>query len=117
MYIGLNTAQRLTRSQARFKDLLVTSYPDLAKKISEDELDTFLKNAHHLRVLRGKQWGAWDKEPEALGRSLQFLCLRSVINICLGAASSLQIAPRETATHLALNALSTLLSVQPGASE
>ena len=56
-----------------------------------------MKNAHHLRVLRGKQLGAFDKDREA------------VLN-------SLSISPRETATHLALTALGSLLSREAGTS-
>ena len=56
-----------------------------------------MKNAHHLRVLRGKQLGVFDKDREAV-------------------LSSLSMSPRETATHLALTVLGSLLSREAGTS-
>ena len=64
--------QNLYRRQAetekgKFKELFAAKHPDLAQSVSPDEVETFVKNSHHLRVLRGKQLGAFDKDPEAIG--------------------------------------------------
>ncbi|KAI0368507.1 hypothetical protein BV20DRAFT_969136 [Pilatotrama ljubarskyi] len=75
----------------KFKELFAKKYPELAKTANPEEVDTFVKNSHHLRVQRGKQWGAFDRDREAI-------------------VNSLMMAPRETATHLALSALTNLLS-------
>ncbi|OSD07684.1 hypothetical protein PYCCODRAFT_1380781 [Trametes coccinea BRFM310] len=75
----------------KFKELFKAKHPQLADSANPEEVDTFVKNSHHLRVLRGKQWGAFDKDREAV-------------------ANSLMMAPRETATHLGLSALTNLLS-------
>ena len=53
--------------QDKFKEILAAKYPEVAKSANPDEVDTFVKNAHHLRVLRGKQLGAFDKDRDAVG--------------------------------------------------
>ncbi|EJF61494.1 hypothetical protein DICSQDRAFT_136405 [Dichomitus squalens LYAD-421 SS1] len=88
--------QNLYRAHAevektKFKEIFAAKYPEIAKTTNPDEVDSFVKNAHHIRVLRGKQWGALDRDREAI-------------------VNSLTSQPRETATHLALSALSNLLS-------
>ncbi|KAI1787211.1 hypothetical protein LXA43DRAFT_975390 [Ganoderma leucocontextum] len=88
--------QNLYRAQAevekaQFKELFTVKNPKFAKTTNLEEVESFVKNAHHIRVLRGKQWGALDRDREAI--------------VC-----SLNSQPRETATHLALSALSTLLA-------
>ncbi|KAI8973167.1 hypothetical protein BD414DRAFT_499348 [Trametes punicea] len=75
----------------KFKELFAKRHPEAAKTANVEEVETFVKNSHHLRVLRGKQWGAFDKDREAL-------------------VNSLMTFPRETATHLGLSALTNLLS-------
>ncbi|KAI0732589.1 hypothetical protein C8Q72DRAFT_817796 [Fomitopsis betulina] len=98
-YVKLQTAYKTWAAveKATFKDMLVAGFPDIAPAISDEDIDTFVKNAHHIRVLRGCRWGEWDTDKEAL-------------------ASSLSIFPRETATHLGLTALSSLLSKTPDGS-
>lgn len=44
-------------------------YPELAKSVVPDEVDMFVKNSHHLRVLRGKQLGVLDRDMEALSKT------------------------------------------------
>ena len=53
--------------QGKFKEIFEKKYPDVAKSANPEEEESFVKNAHHLRVLRGKQLGAFDKDREALG--------------------------------------------------
>ncbi|GBE84542.1 hypothetical protein SCP_0605210 [Sparassis crispa] len=79
--------------KARFTEILKEKFPEIAPDVDSEELDTFVKNAHHIRVLRGRRWGTWDEERKF--------------------TSSLESSPRETATHLSLAALSTLLSQDP----
>ncbi|KAJ3477723.1 hypothetical protein NLI96_g10270 [Meripilus lineatus] len=80
---------RSREENARFKELLKVQYPDL--QIDESLVDLFVKNAHHIKLLRGKRWGAWEEDRASVGSALEFMT-------------------RETATHLALSALSTLQS-------
>ncbi|KAH9829038.1 uncharacterized protein C8Q71DRAFT_912070 [Rhodofomes roseus] len=96
-YVRLQTVYKdwAAVEKAKFKELLQKGFPDLAPTISDEEIDTFVKNAHHVRVLRGRRWSEWDADKEAL-------------------ASSLTISPRETAAHLGLAALSALLNKAPG---
>ncbi|KAF7792179.1 hypothetical protein EIP86_003210 [Pleurotus ostreatoroseus] len=81
--------ERAGIENAMFKDLLRKTFP--AAAIAEDTIDAFVKNAHHVKLLRGRPYNAFDQDKAAL-------------------ASSLEIFPRETATHIALSALSALIS-------
>ena len=91
-------------------------FPEIAPAVSDEEIDTFVKNAHHIRVLRGRRWGAWDADKEALGARPSFVALARVplTNCVFCTATSLSVSPKETATHLGLSALSTLLNRAPG---
>jgi amyloid beta precursor protein binding protein 1 len=51
---------RAEEEKAAFKALLTVPLDDAL-------IDSFVKNAHGLKVLRGKKWGALDAEPAALG--------------------------------------------------
>ncbi|KAH9896552.1 hypothetical protein C8Q73DRAFT_788897 [Cubamyces lactineus] len=84
--------------KAKFKELFANKHPELAQTANPEEVDTFVKNSHHLRVLRGKQWGAFDQDREAL-------------------ANAFMMSPKETATHLSLSALTNLLAKDPNASK
>ncbi|KAI0682387.1 hypothetical protein BC835DRAFT_1424486 [Cytidiella melzeri] len=86
--------QKMYKEQARvennlFKQILAETFPDLS--IDEAVVDVFVKNAHHLKLIRGRQFGEFDKQKSEI-------------------TSSLEIASKEVATHLALSALSNLLS-------
>lgn len=41
--------------------------PEVAAALPADELDMFVRNAHHVRVLRGRRWGSWDEDQASLG--------------------------------------------------
>ncbi|KAL1939295.1 hypothetical protein VTO73DRAFT_10098 [Trametes versicolor] len=84
--------------KGKFKALFEASHPDAAAGADPEEVDSFVKNSHHLRVLRGKRWGAFDADREALGNALVS-------------------TPREAATHLALTALTNLLARDSDASK
>lgn len=51
--------------QALFKEILKKTFPELV--IDAAVVDAFIKNAHHIKLLRGKQFGAFDRDPAALG--------------------------------------------------
>ncbi|KIP05877.1 hypothetical protein PHLGIDRAFT_482064 [Phlebiopsis gigantea 11061_1 CR5-6] len=72
----------------RFKELLRATHPDVS--IDDALADAFVKNAHHIKLLRGRPFGAFARDAAAL-------------------ASALDMAPKETLTHLGLNALSAVL--------
>ena len=40
---------------------------------SPDEIDSFVKNAHHIKLLRGRRYGVFDESKEELGTSKFFL--------------------------------------------
>ncbi|KAI0951484.1 hypothetical protein AcW1_008518 [Taiwanofungus camphoratus] len=63
-YVKLQTMYRKWAAveKAHFKDLLVKSFPDLAKEVDEEEVNPFVKNAHHVHVLQGRRWGAWVED-------------------------------------------------------
>ena len=48
-----------------FKDLLRQTFP--ATAIAEDTIDAFVKNAHHVKLLRGRPYNAFDQDKAALG--------------------------------------------------
>ncbi|KAF7977557.1 hypothetical protein HWV62_3352 [Athelia sp. TMB] len=84
---------RAGEEKAIFKTLLA-KVPGGAD-VTDDIVDSFLKNCHALKVLRGKKWGAFDTDRAAL-------------------TAALQTSPREVSTHLAFSALSALpIDVSP----
>ncbi|KAJ3508486.1 hypothetical protein NMY22_g16596 [Coprinellus aureogranulatus] len=93
-YVGI---QRLYKDRASeekrvFKDILATVLKDQGEDpnlIDDETIDAFVKNAHILRLLKGKKWGWIDADQAAL-------------------AEHAQNNPKQLAIHLALSALSTL---------
>ncbi|GJJ12983.1 hypothetical protein Clacol_007230 [Clathrus columnatus] len=87
-YIHLQTLykQQAEVEKARFKSLIG---PELV--IDDDTIDEFVRNVHGLRLLRGKPFGAFDRDQAAL-------------------VAALSATPKEVATHLALSALSVVLA-------
>ncbi|KAF9218592.1 hypothetical protein BS17DRAFT_791049 [Gyrodon lividus] len=85
--------QRLYKTRAEEEKKAFKSH--LRAHVDDAMVDSFVKNAHALQVLRGKQWGAFDQDKAALANAL-------VSN------------PKETCTHLALSALFTLNEKKPG---
>ncbi|KAJ7108524.1 hypothetical protein C8R44DRAFT_884599 [Mycena epipterygia] len=80
---------RAEEEKATFKAFLTVPLDDAL-------VDSFVKNAHGLKVLRGKKWGTLDADPAAL-------------------ASAVTSSPKATATHLALSGLASVSSSQPSA--
>ncbi|KAG1898773.1 uncharacterized protein F5891DRAFT_1190564 [Suillus fuscotomentosus] len=90
--------QRLYKTRAEEEKQAFKSY--LRVPVDDGIVDSFVKNAHALVVLRGKPWGTFDEDKAALVESLSTM-------------------PKETCIHLALSALSLLqasdTSVSPSA--
>jgi len=57
--------QRLYKTRAEEEKQTFKSY--LKVPVDDAMVDSFVKNAHALVVLRGKTWGAFDKDQTALG--------------------------------------------------
>ncbi|KAF8996001.1 hypothetical protein BDQ17DRAFT_1310631 [Cyathus striatus] len=89
--------QKLYKAQAEkekevFKGLIQPDVP-----VDDALVDTFVKNAHGIKVVRGKRWGWLDEDKEAL-------------------INAIQVAPKQLSIHLSLSALSSLAKKQqPGA--
>ncbi|KAJ3565311.1 hypothetical protein NP233_g7710 [Leucocoprinus birnbaumii] len=93
-YIGL---QKLYKDQAEREKNVFKSFISPEAQISDDLIDSFVKNAHALKVIRGNSWNSIDKNITALGN----------------AATT---APKQLAIHLALSAASCLASKTPAPS-
>ncbi|KAF5381797.1 hypothetical protein D9615_005556 [Tricholomella constricta] len=78
---------RAEEEKAKFKSLLTIP-------IDDSVVDSFVKNSHALKVLRGSKWGALDADHTLLANAI---------------ASS----PKQTAIHMSLSALSALNVKQP----
>lgn len=101
---------RAGEEKAIFKTLLA-KVPGGAE-VTDDIVDSFLKNCHALKVLRGKKWGAFDADRAALSKfsTSNQLCYSPDPFL----AAALQTSPREVSTHLAFSALSALpIDVSP----
>lgn len=87
-YISL---QKLYKARAEEEKTLFKSY--LTVQVDDATIDAFVKNAHALKLLRGKRWGALDKNPSAL-------------------VAAVESAPKQLSIHLSLSALSSLSTKQ-----
>lgn len=74
-YVRLQTIykDRARVEKALFGALLAEECPDVAPHVDSEELDTFVKNAHHVRVLRGRRWGAWAADRAAVGEWMRWV--------------------------------------------
>lgn len=57
--------QKLYKTRAEEEKAVFKSF--LTVPIDDALVDTFVKNAHALKLLRGRKWGALDGDPIALG--------------------------------------------------
>jgi len=57
--------QNLYKTRAEEEKAVFKSF--LTVPLDDALVDTFVKNAHGLKLLRGKKWGALDDDPTALG--------------------------------------------------
>ena len=63
--------QKLYKKRAEEEKEIFKSYIQVPG-IKDDFVDLFVKNSHGIRMLRGKQWGKLDADPQALGTSCNF---------------------------------------------
>ena len=59
--------QKLYKKRAEEEKEILKSYVQVPG-IQDDFVDVFVKNSHGIRLLRGKQWGKLDANPQALGK-------------------------------------------------
>ncbi|TFK34707.1 hypothetical protein BDQ12DRAFT_689426 [Crucibulum laeve] len=85
--------QKMYKTRAEEEKSIFKSYLPADVEVDESMLDAFVKNVHAVKVMRGKQWGAVDKEPKTL-------------------ANFIQTSPKQLAIHLALSALANLITKQ-----
>lgn len=57
--------QKLYKTRAEEEKAIFKSF--LTVPIDDALVDTFVKNSHGLKLLRGKKWGVLDSDPVALG--------------------------------------------------
>lgn len=57
--------QKLYKARAEEEKAIFKSF--LKVPVEDELVDSFVKNAHAVKVLRGKKWGGIDKDAEALG--------------------------------------------------
>lgn len=69
-YIGL---QKLYKDQAEREKAIFKSFISPDVKISDDLIDSFVKNAHALKVIRGSSWNSIDKNASALSKWNHFM--------------------------------------------
>ncbi|KAL0570651.1 hypothetical protein V5O48_011318 [Marasmius crinis-equi] len=79
---------RAEEEKETFRTFLMVPVPD-------DLVDSFVKNAHGLKLLKGKKWSEFDADPSVL-------------------AEKLSISSKEVATHLALSALRAVIVKHQG---
>ena len=75
-------------------------------------IDEFVRNAHGLKIIRGKRWGSFLEDPATIGIN-SLICGSLCATNRVFLASALASSTKETATHLALCALSDFLSKNP----
>ncbi|KAF7760205.1 hypothetical protein Agabi119p4_10881 [Agaricus bisporus var. burnettii] len=88
------TLQKLYKKQAEQEKAIFKSFISPDVKIDDDMIDTFVRNAHAIRVIRTSSWNSIDRDSAKLENAL---------------ASS----PKALAIHLALSAASSLASKSP----
>jgi len=84
--------QKLYKTRAEEEKAILKGF--LTVPLDDTLVDSFVKNAHGLKILRGKKYGALDADPAAL-------------------ASAVTSSPKAAAIHLALSALAAVGSTQP----
>lgn len=62
---------RAEEEKVAFKEFLKKE--NGGENVDEEAVDSFLKNCHALKVLKGKKWGAFDTDREALGGCISTL--------------------------------------------
>ena len=65
--------QNLYKRRAEEEKEIFKSYIEVPG-IKDDFIDLFVKNSHGIRMMRGKQWGKLDADPQALGKAISLRC-------------------------------------------
>lgn len=60
--------ERAEQEKAVFKEILGTVAGGQGASVDGETVDSFSKNGHALRVLKGKRWGILDEDRKALGK-------------------------------------------------
>ncbi|KAG6918799.1 hypothetical protein DXG01_011551 [Tephrocybe rancida] len=102
--------QKLYKTQAEEEKARFKSY--LTVPIDDAVIGSFVKNAHALKVLRGRKWGALDADHALLGSSDEFEYAYTTDHLL--SANAIASSPKQTSIHLSLSALSSLSAKQPG---
>ncbi|KAJ7267019.1 hypothetical protein B0H12DRAFT_1179488 [Mycena haematopus] len=84
--------QKLYKTRAEEEKAIFKGF--LTVPVDDTLIDSFVKNAHGLKILRGKKYGTLDSDPAGL-------------------ASTVASSPKAAAIHLALSALAAVASPQP----
>ncbi|KAF8874432.1 hypothetical protein BD779DRAFT_1566773 [Infundibulicybe gibba] len=80
--------QKLYKTRAEEEKALFKSY--LTVPIDDSIIDAFVKNAHGLKILRGKQWGALDSNPSALATAVSNSSKAAAIHLALASLTALK---------------------------
>jgi amyloid beta precursor protein binding protein 1 len=112
-YINL---QKLYKDQAEREKNTFKNFISPDVQISDDLIDSLVKNAHALKVIRGTAWNAIDKNATALGQhAVSYVNPLILTFINVGDATTA--SPKQLAIHLALSAASCLASKAPATPE
>jgi amyloid beta precursor protein binding protein 1 len=68
--------QKLYKARAEVEKVVFKEFlkkENGGENVDEEAVDSFLKNCHALKVLKGKKWGAFDTDREALGGCISTL--------------------------------------------
>jgi len=98
---------RAEEEKAQFKSYLSVS-------VDDGLVDLFVKNAHGLKLMRGKKWGELDQDTNALSIALETASKPLAYHLALSALSSLLVKANATPTTQALTAEAESL-LPPGA--
>lgn len=78
------------------------NFPDFI--LDDATVDAFVKNAHHLKLLRGRRYGEWDDQRSEIGQHIAATCYYDN-HILFLTASALETIDKPVVTHLAISAL------------
>ena len=104
--------QKLYKKRAEEEKEILKSYIQVPG-IKDDFVDSFVKNSHGIRLLRGKQWCKLDADPQALGKAIQYqFFFHKADRSHEPSATAIETSPKQLAIHLALSAYASLSNKQ-----
>lgn len=68
------TLQKLYKEQAEQEKAIFKSFISPDVKIDDDMIDTFVRNAHAIRVIRTSSWNSIDRDSAKLGKQHFLIC-------------------------------------------